>query len=93
MDFQRHQNQEHSWLIAFPCVRDSNSGRLYLCMDRLTKCTVRYVPEWFPGAGFKKVARTMREDLERLYDVPFDFVKSEMVCRINNARLLSVHRL
>ena len=34
---------------------------------------------WFPGAGFKAIARHMREDLERLYDVPYDFVKTAMV--------------
>ncbi|KAL5476745.1 hypothetical protein ACEPAI_2931 [Sanghuangporus weigelae] len=39
---------------------------------------LKYVPEWFPGAGFKIEARRMREDLERLYNVPFDFVKSQM---------------
>ncbi|KAF7974983.1 hypothetical protein HWV62_10733 [Athelia sp. TMB] len=40
--------------------------------------SLKYVPSWIPGAGFKKVAHTMRMDLERLYNVPFDFVKSEM---------------
>jgi hypothetical protein len=40
---------------------------------------LRHVPSWFPGAGFKTIARGMREDLERLYDVPFDFVRTKMV--------------
>ncbi|KAH8101934.1 cytochrome P450 [Cristinia sonorae] len=39
---------------------------------------VKYVPAWIPGAGFKKAAKSMREDLERLYDVPFGFVNEEM---------------
>ncbi|KZP12803.1 cytochrome P450 [Athelia psychrophila] len=39
---------------------------------------LKYVPSWVPGAGFKKVAYRMRQDLERLYSVPYDFVKSEM---------------
>lgn len=64
----------------------------YLCIAKLTKSIVRYVPEWLPGAGFKKIARGMRQDLERLYDVPFDFVKFEMVRGIRNACLLSDHR-
>ncbi|TDL24453.1 cytochrome P450 [Rickenella mellea] len=38
----------------------------------------QYVPEWFPGAGFKRAAREMREDLERLYDVPYEFVRKQM---------------
>lgn len=40
---------------------------------------MKSIPDWFPGAGFKIEAKRMREDLERLYNVPFDFVKSQMV--------------
>ena len=40
---------------------------------------LRYLPDWAPGAGFKAIARSMRRDLERLYDVPFDFVKKQIV--------------
>ncbi|KAI5117759.1 hypothetical protein M0805_000603 [Coniferiporia weirii] len=39
---------------------------------------LKYTPSWFPGAKFQLVANSMREDLERLYDIPFNFVKSEM---------------
>jgi len=34
--------------------------------------------EWFPGDGFKKIARKMLEDRERLYEVPFNFVREQM---------------
>jgi aromatic ring-cleaving dioxygenase len=40
---------------------------------------VRFIPEWFPFVTFHTEAKVMREDLERLYDVPFGFVKEEMV--------------
>lgn len=40
---------------------------------------MKYLPDWFPGTGFKRVARQMRADLEELYDVPFNYVLSEMV--------------
>lgn len=40
---------------------------------------LKYLPEWAPGAGFKAVARSMRADLERLYDVPFGFVQDQIV--------------
>lgn len=40
---------------------------------------LKYVPSWFPGAGFQKEAVLMRHDLEELYDVPYGFVKREMV--------------
>lgn len=36
---------------------------------------MRYIP-WLP---FQRVAKDMRADLDRLYDVPFGFVKREMV--------------
>ena len=41
---------------------------------------LKYLPRWFPGARFQLEATSMRKDLEQLYDVPFDFVKSAMVC-------------
>jgi len=41
---------------------------------------VKYVPKWLPGASFKRIAASMRKELDTLYDVPFDFVKNEMVC-------------
>lgn len=41
---------------------------------------LRYVPEWLPGAGFKKQARLWRETLEMMVDVPFQVVKRNMVC-------------
>lgn len=40
---------------------------------------LKYLPDWAPGAEFKTVAKNMRKDLEQLYDVPFDFVKKQMV--------------
>jgi len=39
---------------------------------------LKYLPSWFPGAGFQRIAKSMRGDLERLYDVPFNFVVNEM---------------
>jgi hypothetical protein len=47
------------------------------------------LPEWLPGAGFKKLAKQWRADLERLYDVPFEFVKAEMVRPISTDSSLS----
>ena len=40
---------------------------------------VRYLPEWFPGAGFKTTAKQWRESLQRLVNDPFDLVKKEVV--------------
>ena len=40
---------------------------------------LKYVPSWLPGAEFKREAASMRRDLGELYDVPYEFVKHEMV--------------
>ncbi|KAI6017136.1 cytochrome P450 [Pisolithus marmoratus] len=37
-----------------------------------------YVPEWFPGAGFKRKAREWRADLQDMMNQSFEFVKDQM---------------
>jgi hypothetical protein len=39
---------------------------------------VKYVPEWMPGASFKRKAREWRGVAERFYTILFDFVKQSM---------------
>lgn len=39
---------------------------------------VKYVPEWFPGAGFKKFAKTAKKHLDKLADLPFQHVKESI---------------
>ena len=36
----------------------------------LTKGSVKYVPEWFPGAGFKRQARIWKKHADALADNP-----------------------
>lgn len=40
------------------------------------------VPEWFPGAGFKRIARECRETLEEMAAAPYNFVKDQMAAGI-----------
>ena len=40
---------------------------------------VKYVPEWVPGATFKKKARYWRELMPRFVDAPFDTAKKAIV--------------
>ena len=40
---------------------------------------LKYIPKWFPGAGFKATAESMRDDRERMYNEPFEFVKRQLV--------------
>lgn len=39
---------------------------------------LRHIPDWFPGAGFKQMARDFRKTFQELVDVPFEFVKKQM---------------
>jgi len=47
----------------------------------LTLMTVKYVPEWFPGAGFKTFARVAKEKIERSATLPFQHVKKSLEVR------------
>ena len=40
--------------------------------------TVQYIPDWFPGAGFKVLARETRNKFKISVDGPFEYVKSAM---------------
>ena len=40
---------------------------------------VRYIPEWFPGTGFQKVARHGRERLHQLRSLPYEWTRKQIV--------------
>jgi len=40
---------------------------------------VRFVPSWFPGAGFQRVASDLGQKLSRIDAVPFNWVKQQIV--------------
>ncbi|KAJ6786859.1 hypothetical protein PWT90_11132 [Aphanocladium album] len=39
---------------------------------------LRYIPEWFPGGAFKKLAREFGKVNQAVADVPFQFVQQQM---------------
>lgn len=41
--------------------------------------TVKHLPAWMPGASFRRLARQMWADRQRMYDVPFEHTKAQMV--------------
>lgn len=43
------------------------------------KWTVRHIPAWFPGAGFKHTAALWAESLVNMVEQPYQFVKQQMV--------------
>ncbi|KAG2151900.1 cytochrome P450 [Suillus cothurnatus] len=40
------------------------------------------VPEWFPGAGFKRLAREWHDTLKEMVDAPYNFVVDQMAAGI-----------
>ncbi|KAG1742799.1 cytochrome P450 [Suillus paluster] len=40
--------------------------------------SLRFVPSWFPGAGFKRVAFNLRKKLSRSDTIPFNWVKQQI---------------
>ncbi|KAG2133604.1 cytochrome P450 [Suillus bovinus] len=40
------------------------------------------VPEWFPGAGFKRLAREWRQTLKETVDAPYTFAKDQIAAGI-----------
>jgi len=43
--------------------------------------TAKYVPEWFPGAGFKRYARRAKKLIDDLSTLPFQHVKESFQVR------------
>ena len=43
--------------------------------------SVKYIPEWFPGAGFQKEASEARKILKDFVNIPFQFTLDQMVFR------------
>ncbi|KAJ7098285.1 cytochrome P450 [Mycena epipterygia] len=39
---------------------------------------LKYLPAWLPGASFQRAAQRMRADLDKLFDIPYQFVKREI---------------
>lgn len=52
---------------------------------------VSYVPSWFPGAKFKRLAQHWSSLLPALKDRPFDRVKRELVRFTDPFAVLSSH--
>ena len=40
---------------------------------------MKYVPDWFPGANFKRIGRYYREATSRMINAPVEFVQRELV--------------
>ncbi|KAI0045440.1 cytochrome P450 [Auriscalpium vulgare] len=50
---------------------------------------LRYVPSWFPGAGWKKKAEYYHDTLQQMSDVPLQFVRKQMSEGTNSPSMVS----
>jgi hypothetical protein len=51
--------------------------------------TVRYLPDWFPGTGFKRTAREWAETLDELNERPYAFVQHQVLNGTHETSFLS----
>ena len=65
----------------------------YLCAQTATynhltyPLTVQYIPDWFPGTGFKALAKEARDRFKIAINGPFEYVKDAMkVCPRSSPR-------
>lgn len=55
--------------------------------------SVRHIPEWFPGAGFKRQARKWAPKYTDMVGIPLRYVKQCLVCPTTDRKSLCAHVL
>ena len=58
---------------------------------------MKYIPEWFPGAEFKRQAARWKVTVDKMFESPYQLVKESVVCvhrRLRNGAglLMSITR-
>ena len=61
-----------------PLIRDVNSSLTVFVILSHSQ-TVRYVPDWFPGTGWKVKAKRFAELLNDMATIPYQFAKDQVV--------------
>jgi hypothetical protein len=49
---------------------------------------VRYLPSWFPGASFHKIAKDGHRALEEMVNKPYETVKAQVVSIVDPAEMV-----
>ncbi|KAF7369889.1 Cytochrome p450 [Mycena sanguinolenta] len=63
---------------SFPMLNDLMGFHWHLAFMRYGP-SLKYIPEFFPGSGFKKQAREWSEVVEAMPNIPYEFVKKARV--------------
>ena len=65
-------------ITVCPLIHDVNSSlTVFVVLSRPR--TVRYVPDWFPGTGWKVKAKRFAELLNDMATIPYQFAKDQVV--------------
>jgi hypothetical protein len=67
------------WLVDIIPIRKSMRDEYSI---QLTAIPVSYVPSWFPGASFKRIAAADRIFARDTFEKPFIDVKEQVVRRV-----------
>lgn len=66
------------FLVDTMPIRASHEAYKNTIWFHLQSIVVKYVPEWFPGAGFKTVARVGREKMNAIVNESIEYVKESI---------------
>ena len=67
-----------NFLVDIFPIRESRAAPP-LCTHPLTLLAVKYVPEWFPGASFRKFGSAAARRINAVCQLPYDKVKERKV--------------
>ena len=74
--WEKYSFMESFLLIYFHGVRVKYPSPYNVCTHTIT---VRYVPEWFPGAEFKRLGKKWNAAVQWIRNEPFEFTKAAIV--------------
>ena len=82
LDFSRSV-QAGTWLVdVLPFCERRNRVTPAFTDERI----VQHIPDWFPGTGFKRIAKKIRENSDAMAERPHAFVKKQMVSALFSMR-------
>ena len=67
------------FLVESVPIRERSRFKFLMFIPSLPSL-VRYIPKWFPGAGFRRYAALVSDTMEQHGAIFFDAVKREIVC-------------
>lgn len=72
--------QAGAWIVDLMPFRNLLLLKYVLRINDVT-LSVKNLPDWMPGTGFKRIAAKWKGDLHKIVDLPHAFVKQQMVCK------------